>query len=738
MVQVRKTQIVARDGHFDAAAWMDDIGVAAGGRGAIRLACDTALAAVGDGRGLEMGAFHTGLEMAQILRELGLDGDVLTAAIIYRVVRENRLSLDKVRTLFGDEVAGLIDGVLQMAVISRTIHPADQPVLGQSQSQADNVRRMLVSLIDDARIAMIKLAERCCAIRGVKSRPDKQARVAREVFHIYAPLAQRLGIGQLKWELEDLAFRYLQPDDYRHVARLLDERRLDRQAYIEDVISLFSRELKHQHIDAEVCGRPKHIYSIWRKMQNKRIGFSEVFDVRAVRVLVKKVPDCYAVLGVIHTLWPNISSEFDDYIANPKVNGYQSLHTAVYGPGGRLLEIQIRTHSMHEAAELGVCAHWQYKGVDGGPGADDGYNQKIAWLRQVLEWHDELGDESSFYDQLGECISQERIYVFTPGGHVVDLPEGATPVDFAYHIHTEVGHRCRGARVNGRIVPLNRRLETGEQIEILTGKEPGPSRDWLRPDLGYVRSSRSRGRIQQWFRLQARDQNLAVGRKQLEKEFKRLALTAVDYKALANHFHFASVEDMYVAVGSAGLSQVQVIAAAQQLAEGDQEQGAELFLASTRRESVVDNGVMVRGVGKLLTNMAGCCKPIPGDDISGYITLGRGVTIHRSDCKKLLQLRSADNQRLIEVQWGVDGATRYPVTIAVDAFDRTGLLRDVSALLAGEGVNVLAASTGTNSENNMARLQLTLEVPGIHVLSGILARIGQLPNVIECKRIKER
>ena len=736
MVQVRTTQLVGRDGSFDSAGWAASLQLRDGSEARLERAAEAAIAAAAEG---DFGAFHTGLEMVQILHELRLEGDALVAALLYRSVRQCLLELDAVRAEFGEEVARLIDGVLRMAVISRMIQPVDGSVLGQHQSQSDNVRRMLVSLIDDVRIALLKLAERCCAIRSVKNRPDKQIRVAREVSHIYAPLAQRLGVGHIKWELEDLAFRYLQPEDYRYVAQLLDERRLDRQEYIALVIAQLGGALQAQQLDADIFGRPKHIYSIWRKMQHKRIGFSEVFDVRALRVLVDRVADCYAVLGVVHTLWPNISSEFDDYIANPKVNGYQSLHTAVYGPQGKVLEVQIRTRQMHEAAEYGVCAHWQYKGLDASPGAVDGYNQKIAWLRQVLVWHDELGERADLRGPLGEGIAEDRVYVFTPDGHVVDLPEGATPVDFAYYIHTEVGHRCRGAKVNGRIVPLTYKLRTGEQIHILTGKAAAPSRDWLRSDLGYVRSTRTRSRIQQWFRLQAREQNLALGRTVLEREFKRLALTAVDYRALATHFHFKAVEDMYVASGAGDLSTEQVVAAAQQLVDGRDASSMDLRLITGRRrgDGDGDGRISVRGVGNLMTHMAGCCNPLPGEDITGFITLGRGITIHRSDCRKLLQQRRQQAQRVIEVDWGVAAEASYPATIVIEAFDRKGLLHDVTAVLASEGVNVLGASTDTNKTSNMARLQLTLEVPGLDVLSRLLARISQLPNVIDVSRMRE-
>jgi GTP pyrophosphokinase len=739
MVQVRQPPEIAADGTFEVQRWLDTLGLDEPGSELLAQACRLALAIAPDDdgngdRGHYVSALETGLEMVHILSELQVDPPALVAGLLYRFVREEKIQLEQLDATFGAEVRGLVEGVLRMAAVSRTIKPDDAPVLGQSQTQADNVRRMLVGLIDDVRIALIKLAERTCAIRAVKSQPYKQQRVAREVFNIYAPLAQRLGIGHLKWELEDLAFRYLQPEDYAQIARLLDERRLDRQVYIQQVIALLDESLQREGLQGSVQGRAKHIYSIWRKMRRKGIGFSKVYDVRAVRVLVHRVQDCYAVLGVVHTLWRNIAGEFDDYIANPKINGYQSLHTAVYGPGGKVLEVQIRTEEMHRAAEFGICAHWQYKTGEATDPNSDSYERKLAWLRQVLEWHDEVGEQGAGI--IGD-LSHERIYVFTPQGHVVDLPEGATPVDFAYHIHTEVGHRCRGAKVNGRIVPLTYRLKTGEQIEILTSKNGTPSRDWLRADLGYVRSSRTRASVQQWFRAQARDQNLALGRKLLEREFTRLALTAVDYKALANHFRYSSVEDMYVATGAGDLSPSQVINAAQYLAEGPAAEQMGFDWSAQPSSPNADSGIEVRGVGRLLTTLAGCCNPVPGDPISGYITLGRGVTIHRSDCNKLLQLLRNEPQRLIEVDWGGSSSSTYPATIRIEAFDRPGLLRDISALLASEHINVVATSTNTNKQDNMASMVITMEVEGLDALARLLGRISQLPNIVDVARIKE-
>lgn len=742
MVQVRKPPELDPGGSFDVQRWMGALGLEDADRDILEQACQMAIAARVDTAdaaefGRYVSALQTGLEMVHILSELRVDGAVLVAGLLYRLVRAGQLQLERVDEAFGEEVSGLIEGVLRMASVSRTIKADDAPVLGQSQSQADNVRRMLVGLIDDVRIALIKLAERTCAIRAVKNQPHKQQRVAREVFNIYAPLAQRLGIGHLKWELEDLAFRYLQPDEYVQIANLLDERRLDRQDYIKHVISLLQAALQRENLSGSVQGRAKHIYSIWRKMRRKGIGFSKVYDVRAVRIQVERVQDCYAALGVVHSLWRNIAGEFDDYIANPKINGYQSLHTAVYGPDGKVLEVQIRTEDMHRAAEFGICAHWQYKTGENTSASGDSYERKLAWLRQVLEWHDEVGEQGISDTDIANGISHERIYVFTPQGHVVDLPEGATPVDFAYHIHTEVGHRCRGAKANGRIVPLTYRLKTGEQVEILTSKSGSPSRDWLRADLGFVRSSRTRASIQQWFRAQARDQNLALGRKLLEREFTRLALTAVDYKALASYFRYSSVEDMYVAAGAGDLSSSQVISAAQFLAEGPAAEQMGFDWAVQASPGNSDTGIEVRGVGKLLTSLAGCCNPVPGDPISGYITLGRGVTIHRSDCNKLLQSLRSEPQRLIEVDWGGSANSTYPATIRIEAFDRPGLLRDISALLASEQINVVATSTNTNKQSNMATMVITMEVEGLDALARLLGRISQLPNIVDVARLKE-
>ena len=682
-------------------------------------------------------SFRMGLEMADILADLKLDQPALEAAVLYRAVREGLLSLEAVTKRFGDEVAKLIDGVLQMAAISYPLAPNH----GMSQhNQQENLRKMLVNMVGDVRVALIKIAERTCALRQVKDAPrEKCLQVAREVADIYAPLAHRLGIGQIKWELEDLSFRYLHEDEYKAIAKLLAEKRLDRDRYIHDVVETLKGLMEAQHIHRyDVSGRAKHIYSIWRKMKRKRIDFSQVHDVRAVRILVPEVTDCYTVLGIVHSRWHHVPNEFDDYIANPKKNGYQSLHTAVMGPENKVLEIQIRTFAMHDEAELGVCAHWRYKGHDTNAKSRS-YEEKIAWLRQVLEWQDEVGGFGDLREGLSSDVAPDRIYVFTPDGHVIDLPRIATPIDFAYRVHTEIGHLCRGAKVNGRIVPLTYKLKTGQQIEILTATKGGPSRDWLNPSLGYVRTSRARAKIQAWFKHQARDQNLDEGRTLFEREMRRLDVEGLDLAKLAKAVNYQNADDMYAALGAGDLRIGQVLHQAQQLfGETDDQEQLDRLLAKPRRQpsKATQSDITVLGVGNLKTSMANCCRPVPGEPIVGFITQGRGVTVHRQDCTNILQLRLEEPQRIIEVEWGERAHTRYPVTIEIQAWDRSGLLRDVTGLLGNEKVNVLAVNTLTDTDEGIARLRITLEVDGLESLGRLFSRIQQLPNVTEVRRLR--
>ncbi len=752
MVKVREDYPLDAHGEVDIDRWLDqlqqsraeagspDPGPPLGNADRDRLiqACHMAQTACGAavGKGTVGSAFYTGLEMAQILAELQLDAASLAAAILYRCLREGYLTLDQIGACFGKEVTDLLDGVLQMAAVANLRHPLRGSVLGQSQNQVDTLRRMLVTMIEDVRVVLIKLAERTCVIRDMKDIPPEQRhRVAREVFDIYAPLAHRLGIGHLKWELEDLSFRHLHESAYKKIAKLLDERRIDRQRYIQEAVTDLRKELAANGIESTISGRAKHIFSIWRKMHRKGIDFSQVYDIRALRILVTSVKDCYAALGVVHSLWRHIPHEFDDYIASPKPNGYRSLHTAVVGPGGKIMEVQIRTSQMHEEAELGVCAHWLYKGTDLDRKSQS-YEQKIAWLRQVLDWQEELGSRAGeLIDQWRNDVVNDRVYVFTPDGHVLDLPVGATPLDFAYKVHTDIGHRFRGAKVNGRIVPLNYQLKTGEQVEILTSNQSRPSRDWLNPDLGYVATSRARAKITHWFKVQDRDQNVQEGRELLTGILKRLSLEVGDFDALARSLNLQSAEDLYAAIGAGDVKPMQAANAAQAMQEGRDEQLSLQLQTSAPSEKERGSDIHIRGVGNLLTHMASCCKPVPGDDIIGYITVGRGVSIHRQDCINVLQLQAAEPNRIIEVSWGTTEVT-YPVDILVEAYDRSGLLRDITLLLANERVNVIAASTYTDKRQNVASIRLTVELASLETLARLFDRIRRLHNIIDVRRAR--
>ncbi len=746
MVKVREDHPVSADGSVDIEQWTLRIQAMANlperALQPLARACQLSRSAEQEAIAVEniwaegASSFRTGLEMTEMLADLRLNEETLVAAILYRTVREHKVPLLQVQQEFGDTVAKLIKGVLRMAAISSQRSDSDDRVFGaESQEQTEKIRKMLVAMVDDVRVALIKLAERTCAIRAVKNVADsKRLKVAREVAEVYAPLAHRLGIGHIKWELEDLSFRYLKPDEYKNIAHLLDERRVDRQRYIDTAVDLLKRELGDAGIEQEIGGRAKHIYSIWRKMRRKDIDFSEVYDIYAVRILVPTVRDCYSVLGIVHSLWRNIPHEFDDYIASPKENGYRSLHTAVIGPERKVMEIQIRTNSMHEEAEYGVCAHWVYKGTDS-DAAEDSYEQKIAWLRQVLEWHEELGGHP-LEEDLAQGVEQDRIYIFTPDGHVVDLPRNATPLDFAYRVHTSVGHRCRGAKINGRIVPLNYRLNTADRVEILTGKQESPSRDWLTPSLGYVSSSRARAKIQHWFKVQARDQNIADGQAILDREFKRLALQEfpLDFDELVQKLKLKELDDLYAAVGASDLGVGQVINVVQKLIakENPPELVVPLSVPAPARKDGSD--VYIEGVGNLLTHVAGCCNPVPGDAIIGYVTVGKGVSIHRQDCQRMLQYQTDEPERVLQVEWSDAPQSIYSVDVIIEAFDRHGLLKDITLLLDSERINISSMQTLSNKRKHTVDMQVTMEVSSFNQLSRILARLNQLPNISTARR----
>ncbi|MCY4330863.1 MAG: GTP diphosphokinase [Endozoicomonadaceae bacterium] len=679
---------------------------------------------------------QTGMEMVDILASLHLDEPSLVAAFFYRFVREKHIKINTIKENFGEEVAKLIDSVLGMAAINVVQIEHDEQVLGgNNEEQLKKIRKMLVSIIDDVRVALIKIAERTCIIKLIRNE-TKQRRLdlAREVFSIYAPLAHRLGIGYIKWELEDLAFSHLNSNAYKRIAKLLDERRIDREKYLKKSISTLNTELEKAGVSAQIHGRVKHIYSIWKKMQRKSLEFHELYDIRAIRVLVNRVQDCYMVLGIVHNLWRYIPHEFDDYIATPKNNGYRSLHTAVLGPEGKTLEIQIRTHDMHEEAELGVCSHWAYKGTDN-ENKSDSYDKKLNWLRQVLQYHDEIDrNVADFVDQWSKDVKQDRVYVFTRDGHVVDLPSGATPVDFAYKVHTEVGHRCRGAKISGRIVPLTYTLKTGDQISILTADSTGPSRDWLNSELGYVCTSRARAKIINWFRKQDKNINVVAGKNILKEECRRLALTNVDYKLLAHAMNFNEENDLFAACGAGDVRIKHVVNLAQkQIASTIKDDS--LFRSKQGAANRQHYGnFIIEGVGNLLTQIAGCCNPVPDDAILGYITQGRGVTIHRADCANVFQLQEQEPEKIVAVTWGQYQNTSYPVKIRIEAFDRPGLISDILLLLGNEKINIASLRTYVSTHNNMASLFMNVEVNNLNALGRLLSKINQIPNVVSVVR----
>lgn len=747
MVKVREDYPQMSDGSVDLDAWLARIGtkVALYDPDALKRACEFARKLDEENSAREhvwsarTSSFLTGLAMADILADLRLDQESLTAAVLYRAVREGKTTQAVIEKTFGFDIAHLIDGVLRMAAISQIVNPDKKAGFGKDQQQLDNIRKMLVAMIDDVRVALIKLAERTFAIREIKdATPERRQRVAREIFDIYAPLAHRLGIGHIKWELEDLSFRYLEPDSYKHIARLLDEKRLDRDEYIQNVISSLKAMLDRMGMHSEVTGRAKHIYSIWRKMQRKKISFNEVYDVRAVRVLVPEVRDCYAALGVVHSLYKHIPREFDDYIATPKENGYRSLHTAVIGPQGKPLEVQIRTFDMHEEAELGVCAHWHYKeGTKGGKNA--GYESKIAWLRQVLEWQEDMGEAQleDFAEQLNQAIHDDRIYVFTRDGHVIDMQAGATPLDFAYHVHTAVGNGCRGAKVNGRIVPLNYKLQTGEQVEIMTTRNGIPSRDWLSSSLGYLNTTRAQAKVRHWFKQQDREKNIIEGRELLEHEFMRLGISLArhDLDTLAPRLNVKTGDDVLSGIGAGDIRISQVISLLGTRVDSSAQQDLlPRDIVSRSRRTLAGSPIIIEGVGNLLTHIANCCKPIPGEPIVGYITQGRGVSVHSRGCPEFMHLQETEPARVVDVQWNQSETDVYSVDIHIRAWDRTGLLRDITGVLANEHVNVTGLQTHSNKSDGTASMQVTVEIGSLNALGRLLAKIEQQPNVIEARR----
>ncbi len=680
------------------------------------------------------------LAVASILAELRVPPEVIAAGLLHDTVEDTTVTLHDLRRDFGDTIATLVDGVTKLTNLPRVSRgdqhaengngkddvSAEQPaVLGRRADMvSETLRKTFLAMGDDVRVVLIKLADRLHNMRTLGYMPEhKRKRIAQETLDIFAPLANRLGIWQIKWELEDLAFRYVNPEKYKEIAEQLAGRRPDREAQIETIKDNLAKLLERNNIKAEISGRPKHIYSIYKKMAKKGKPFDLVRDVRAVRLIVPDVPSCYAALGVIHTHWRPIPGEFDDYIAAPKDNFYQSLHTAVIYDDRRPVEVQIRTADMHQSAEYGIAAHWRYK--EGTKQSDKAFEQRINWLRNMMEWRSDVKDAAEFVESMRTDVFQDRVYVFTPRGDIIDLPAGSTPIDFAYHVHTDIGHRCRGARINGKLVPLYQELKTGDQVEVLTAKRGGPSRDWLNSNLGLVKTQRAKSKIRVWFKKQEDEQNLAQGRATLEREISRLGIGEVNFERMARSLGFKVPDEMFISLGTGDLSVSRVI---KEFSE-EVEIADILSATGTASEATSTDAVEVVGLKGLLSSMARCCNPTPGDQIVGYITRGRGATIHRQDCPNILRLK--DRERLLQVGWGRSERT-YPVPVSIKAYDRQGLMGDISNLLDTENVNIVDVTVKVN--RSLADLHLIVEVRDLAQLSRILTRIENLPNVLEAQR----
>ncbi|HVP20947.1 MAG TPA: bifunctional (p)ppGpp synthetase/guanosine-3',5'-bis(diphosphate) 3'-pyrophosphohydrolase [Anaerolineaceae bacterium] len=687
--------------------------------------------------------------VAVILAEMRVPPAVVMAGLLHDTVEDTALTLDDIRKDFGDEVEKLVDGVTKLTHLPRVARadqhmeeiiededfytPDSDAAVSVTEGRDrrkdlrnETLRKTFMAMGDDIRVVLVKLADRLHNMRTLGYMPEqKRRRIAQETLDIFAPLANRLGIWRLKWELEDLGFRYTNPEKFKEIAENLAERRTDREEEIARIVEKVRNLLEPGGIQVEVSGRPKHIYSIYRKMVEKGKTFDLVRDLRGVRLIVPDIPACYSALGLIHTHWRPIPQEFDDYIAAPKDNFYQSIHTAVIYDDGKPLEVQIRTPEMNQNAEYGIAAHWRYKERSK---KDDDYEQRINWLRKVMEWRQEVQDAQEFVDGMKTDVFQDRVYVFTPKGDIVELPAGSTPIDFAYHVHTEIGNRCRGAKINGKLINLDYILKTGDMVEILTAKQGGPSRDWLNSNLGLVNTQRARSKIRQWFKLQEREQNLTQGKAILDKELRRLGMAEVDLEKLARSFELKTTDDLYVALGCGDLSFSKII---NKLSEVEPAKNLLESHAPAEPSKIEKDAVTVLGLKGILTTFAKCCNPAPGDEIIGYITRGRGATIHRQDCPNIL--RMTDKERIVKVSWGEPQLT-YPIAIQVKAYDRQGLMGDIYNIFNNEGINLI--NINLKVTHNLAAINLVIEVQDIAQLSRILMKIENLPNVMEAHRLK--
>ena len=679
------------------------------------------------------GALGQSSEAAEVIGALTENAELANALLLRPVLGQDGLTPEK---LGGLASAGAVKIASDLQRIGDVGLPRDwSPAQGLNARQAETVRKMLLAVVSDPRLVLARLAEQLVRLRHAKAlAADERDRLALEARAVFAPIANRLGVWQLKWELEDLAFRYLEPNEYRHIAAALNERRADRERFIDSFCDILRGEMGKNGVTAQVYGRPKHIYSIYRKMQRKHLAFEEVFDVRAVRIVVSSVPDCYAALGVVHGLWTYIPGEFDDYIATPKGNFYRSIHTAVIGPQSRSVEVQIRTREMHEHAELGVAAHWQYK--EGGS-RDAQYERKIEWVRRLLEPQEAVETDDAFLERMHVELFEDRVYALTPKGEVVDLPRGATPLDFAYFVHTDLGHRCRGAKVNGRIVPLDTALANGEIVEIITGKHPAPSRDWLAPEQGYLISPRNRSKVRAWFRKLDVNDNRSAGRAIAERELARIGAGPEHMAALVQELKANDIDHFHQLLGEGEITVTQLVQAAERLLKPEP---AEPTLRMPRKPAANRKNrggslVDIEGVGDLPTTLARCCGPIPPQPISGYVTLGRGVTIHRSDCPALARMRSVKPERVLNVEWSTGEEDTLTVQLVITAYDRRGLVRDLSDVMALEHLSIEEMTTTTDKKAGTAHVTVKLAVRDLEQLARVLRRLSAVPNVISARRV---
>jgi GTP pyrophosphokinase len=665
-----------------------------------------------------MEAFDRALAVGRLLLLQGADPETVAAALVSQAIPDAELDLDGVQAAFGPELAMLLRGISRAGRIDELSAPG---------ADLEQLRKMLLAIAEDVRVVLIKLAERVVYLRSITKADEGVRRAAgKQTLDLFSPLANRLGVSDMKWELEDFAFRYTEPDVYKKIATLLDEKRNDREAYIQRVVALLRGELEAVGIEPVIHGRPKHIYSIWKKMRGKDVSFEKLYDIRAVRVIVANVRECYTVLGVVHDLWAPVEGEFDDYIAKPKSNGYQSLHTAVVGPEGRTLEVQIRTHEMHESSELGVAAHWRYKE---GPKSDKKFDAKIAWLRQVLAWKNEILAGGADVDAKRRGLFEDTIYVLTPQGRVVDLPAGSTPIDFAYHVHTDLGHRCRGAKADGQMVPLNYKLQNAQRVEIMAAKQGGPSRDWLSPQLGYLASARGLAKVRQWFRHEDFEKDVGEGRAAIDKELQRLGATGASHEKIAAALGYPKIEEFLAALGRGEVTSRQIEIAVR----GEAPQVDEPVLTPVAAPSRVSSGVMVLGVNNIATLIAKCCKPVPPDPIVGFITRARGVTVHRQDCPNITGLDVTQRDRLLPADWGNTADAPFSADLEVVALDRQGLLRDISEAISRERINVTAVNT--LSRGSHAFMRFTLQVPSGDAIQRVLRQVKDVPGVDTARRL---